>query len=96
MLVRLLKTHTLVDEGLCCRKHIATLHISVERPSADNISDGVAWVRLGAIVTSSMTKRILTLLRKWIDRDDAFVGLRFEDAFEPIDTRQLNARSLAR
>jgi hypothetical protein len=40
--VRLLRTHALVDEGLCCRKHIVASHVSVERPSADKISNRAA------------------------------------------------------
>ena len=47
-------------------------------------------------LVDSKEKRILTLFCKGIHRDDAFVGLRFEAAFKPIDTRQLNARNRAR
>lgn len=40
--VRFLKIYILFDEGLCCRKYIAASYISVERPSADNISNRAA------------------------------------------------------
>ena len=57
MFVRLIRIHTLSDEGLCCRKHITALHIPTERTSVYNVSNGVVWVSLDDIVTAPTMKR---------------------------------------
>lgn len=87
MFVRLLGIDALFNEGPCRRKHISALNISAERPSIYNVSNRVACNPSDAVVTLSMGLRILTFLRKWIDGDDALVGLGFEAAFQPIDSR---------